>query len=99
MASQPTKVELLGSIYLLHFDEPFGHARHYLGFAPEGKVEERLAKHGTSKGANLLKHVKRAGISWVLAKVWHNKTRNDERSKKGNGHARRCPLCKAERKG
>jgi predicted GIY-YIG superfamily endonuclease len=84
---------ILGTIYLLHFDEPFGHARHYLGWA--SNLDGRLWHHANGTGANLLRHVRRAGISWRLAATWPG-TRNDERRMKNHGHARRCPICQAE---
>lgn len=77
-------------MYLLHFDQPFGHARHYMGWAAH--LELRLARHGTENGANLMWHVAQAGITWRLARTWPG-DRNLERKLKNHGHARKCPLC------
>lgn len=82
------------SIYLLHFDRPYKHARHYLGFT-ERPVEERLLEHGTGKGARLLQVVRAAGITWQLARVWPNATRGLERQlKNGRRGPRLCPICR-----
>lgn len=81
--------------YLLHFNSPFGHARHYLGFASPGRLEQRLAEHAAGRGAKLTGYVKAAGITWTLARVWEDGTRTDERRMKQSGHSRRCPLCRA----
>ncbi|MFI5910914.1 hypothetical protein [Dactylosporangium sp. NPDC051541] len=78
-------------IYLLHFDRPFGHARHYTGWTKD--LAARLAEHATGRGARLLAAVHAAGIRWELARTWTG-TRNDERAlKRQGGASRRCPLC------
>lgn len=90
-----TKEGSAGTVYLLHFDRPFGHARHYIGFANPGNLHRRLSHHGTRSGANLMFHVARAGIRWRLVRTWHG-GRTLERSLKNHGHARRCPECRPE---
>jgi len=80
-----------GVIYLLHFERPFGHAKHYLGWAAH--LDARLAHHTAGTGANLLAHVAAAGIGWNLARTWAG-TRDRERQLKNQGGASRlCPLC------
>lgn len=91
----PTQPANAGTLYLLHFDRPFGHARHYLGFSTD--LDARLAAHASGRGANLLRHVRAAGIGWTLVKTWSCKTRVDERRMHTNGHATRCPVCRATR--
>lgn len=82
-----------GTVYLLHLDEPFGHARHYLGYASPGNLWNRLGHHAAGSGANLLRHVAKAGIGWRLARTW-NGSRSRERQLKARGHSRACPLCR-----
>lgn len=41
---------MTGTVYLLHFDRPYRHARHYLGWTPRA-VSERVADHATGNGA------------------------------------------------
>ena len=80
-----------GTIYLLHFDQPYKHARHYIGWALD--LARRLAEHAAGRGAHLLAVVKNAGIGWQLARTWPG-DRNRERALKNMGGARRrCPLC------
>jgi site-specific DNA-cytosine methylase len=38
---------VIGTVYLLHFDRPYKHARHYLGWAES--LDARLAVHGTTQ--------------------------------------------------
>jgi hypothetical protein len=82
-----------GTVYLLHFAEPFGHARHYLGWAGSGNLGARLAHHQAGSGANLLRHVAKAGISWELVRTWAGDRYLERRLKNRGGHARLCPNC------
>ena len=83
---------LTGTVYLLHFNTPFGHAKHYTGWSTD--LPLRLAEHAAGRGARLTEVVAAAGITWTLARTWPNKTRTDERRiKNQGGAARRCPLC------
>jgi predicted GIY-YIG superfamily endonuclease len=78
------------TVYLLHFDRPFKHARHYMGSAID--LELRLAEHGRGPGARLLWWVHQAGISWRLARTWDG-GRQRERQLKQRGHSLYCPIC------
>lgn len=87
----------VGTVYLLHFSEPYRHARHYCGFTTD--LEARLKRHATDHGARLLQVIAGAGITYVLARTWTGVTRARERALKNQGGAaRRCPICLAERK-
>ena len=80
-----------GTIYLIHFDRPYKHAGHYIGWALD--VRRRLTEHAAGRGAHLMAVVKAAGITWRLARTWPG-DRNRERALKNQGGARRrCPLC------
>jgi predicted GIY-YIG superfamily endonuclease len=81
-------------VYLLHFDTPFGHARHYTGYAKD--IERRIAMHrrGTSK-ARLMEVVHAAGIGFTVARIWEGADRTFERKLKDrHGASRYCPVCK-----
>lgn len=82
----------MGTIYLVHFDKPFRHARHYLGWA--SRLDARLAHHANGTGANLLRHAKEAGVTWQLVRIWPDQSRLEERRLKNMGsRARLCPVC------
>jgi hypothetical protein len=83
-----------GTVYLVCFDAPFGHARHYLGWAGPGNLTARLSHHAAGTGANLLRHVARAGISWELVRTWPGDRHLERRLKNRGGHARLCPTCR-----
>lgn len=81
-----------GTVYLLHFDRPYKHARHYIGWTP-GDLNRRLRQHRNGTGARLMQVITAAGIDFVVARVWDG-GRNLERSLKNRGGASRaCPLC------
>jgi predicted GIY-YIG superfamily endonuclease len=84
---------ITGTVYLLHFDRPYVHARHYTGWTTD--LPSRLAEHTAGRGARLLAVVTSAGIGWRLARTW-NGTRALERSLKArHGASRFCPVCRA----
>jgi predicted GIY-YIG superfamily endonuclease len=81
----------LGTVYLLHFNRPYRHARHYTGWTTD--LDARLAQHIVGAGARLIQVIEQAGIDWTLARTWPG-TRNTERAlKRQGGASRRCPLC------
>lgn len=91
MTTTPGTGAEVGTIYLLHFDLAFKHAKHYTGWARA--LAARLAHHRNGDGARLLAVIREHGIDWQLARTWQG-TRADERALKNQGGAsRRCPLC------
>ena len=83
---------MTGTVYLLHFDQPYKHARHYLGWTKR-TVRCRLAEHEAGRGARLLAVVRAAGIGWQLARLWPGGPARERQLKRQGGHARKCPLC------
>ena len=59
---------ITGTVYLLHFDRPYGHAAQYTGWTTD--LTARPAQHANGHGARLLAVVKSAGIGWELARTW-----------------------------
>lgn len=83
-------------IYILHFDRPYQHARHYIGFTESDDVMDRVREHGTVNGSRLLQVVKAAGIGWTVSRILAG-DRKRERQIKQNRGGRYCPLCQQER--
>ena len=81
-----------GIIYLLHFDRPYAHARHYLGWT-NGKLGMRLDRHAAGNGARLLAVVASAGIGWSLARTWPGTRARERQIKRQGGLSRSCPQC------
>lgn len=81
-------------VYLIHFDEPLKHARHYIGFT-QLTVEERFEQHVSGKGARLTAVVAAAGIPMRVVRVWPGESRSFERKLKNSGGAAMyCPECR-----
>src|SRR5689334_5353892 len=80
-----------GTVYLLHFDCPYAHARHYTGWTTD--LVARLAEHAAGHGARLLAVVKAAGIGWTLARTWTGTRARERALKRQGGASRHCPIC------
>lgn len=89
------------AVYLLHFDRPFSHAKHYVGYADDAKLEERIDQHRAASITDgqhhrLMVRIREAGIGFSVARVWWQADRIFERRLKQRGHTRRCPCCRPE---
>jgi predicted GIY-YIG superfamily endonuclease len=81
-------------VYLLHFDEPYEHARHYLGWA--ASIRARVAQHRRGNGARLMAVITAAGIGFEVARTWPGADRTLEAAlKRRHNTPRLCPLCQA----
>lgn len=78
-------------VYLLHFNKPLHHARHYLGSATS--LTKRLRQHRSGNGARLLEVLKDLGITWRLARVWVGDRELERRLKRQKNSPRFCPFC------
>jgi len=87
------------AVYLLHFDRPYKHAKHYTGYSKHPKI--RIDLHRRGIGANLMNVIFEAGIGFQVAKIWYRGgTRKMERRLKNSGGASRyCPICKKAKQG
>jgi predicted GIY-YIG superfamily endonuclease len=77
--------------YLIHFDTPYRHARHYLGTT--SRLTSRLHEHQTGAGARLMEVVTGAGISWRLARLWRGGRRIERELKNKKRAPALCPIC------
>lgn len=81
-----------GTVYLVCFDTPYKHARHYLGFSQH--LDERLVAHEAGTGSRLMRVIVAAGISWALTRTWPGADRYFERQLKlRRATPRACPRC------
>lgn len=79
------------TVYLLHFTEPYKHARHYLGFALD--LDARLARHLAGNGARLIEVITQANIGFVLARTWEGDRKLERRLKNRHNSPQLCPIC------
>lgn len=90
-----SRTSRMGTTYLIHFDRPFNHARHYLGWTSYSGVEGRLERHRTGDGSKLLRAVAAAGIGFEIVREWRDTSRDFERSLKNKKNSPKlCPLCR-----
>jgi predicted GIY-YIG superfamily endonuclease len=87
---------IIGTVYLLHFDRPYHHARHYVGFTRN--LARRTARHRAGNGSPLIEAASNAGIEFTVARVWHNVTLRFERRVHNMRVKFLCPLCVGRRK-
>lgn len=80
------------AVYIIHFERPFKHARHYVGFAKH--VQARIDHHRNGTGARLMSVIREAGISWIVSRIWKRGDRTFERRiKNRKSTPRLCPVC------
>jgi CelD/BcsL family acetyltransferase involved in cellulose biosynthesis len=80
-------------IYILHFDAPYHHARHYVGYCADGTLDQRLQRHRAGQGSRLMLAIELAGIGFTVA-LTHPGDRHFERTlKRAKNTPRFCPLC------
>ena len=83
-----------GTVYLLHFDRPLAHARHYVGWSAD--LPKRIEQHRRGlSGARLMAAVKDAGIGFRVARVWDGDRAFERRIKNRHATPRLCPVCQA----
>jgi predicted GIY-YIG superfamily endonuclease len=80
-----------GTIYLLHFSQPYKHAAHYIGFTTD--LPARLDAHTKGTGARLLEVITAAGLSFQLARTWKGTRKSERQIKRHGGATRLCPMC------
>lgn len=87
-------VKFTPTVYLLHFNRPYRHARHYIGFTTN--LDKRITDHLCGMGARLMEVITGAGIEWKLARTWQGDRRLERRLKEWHNAALLCPLCSGE---
>ncbi len=82
-------------VYLIHFDQPLHHARHYIGKAKFLKL--RLKHHKAGSGARILQVCNERGITYDVVRVWKSKTepagKLERRLKNMKNSPELCPIC------
>jgi predicted GIY-YIG superfamily endonuclease len=81
-----------GFVYLYHFDRPFAHARHYIGWTVDLVARDKL--HQAGKGARLLAVLHRAGIGFTIVRTWPGDKKLERAIKKRRCAPQLCPVCR-----
>jgi len=81
-----------GTIYLLHFERPYEHARHYLGFT--FNLDQRLEAHRNGRGARLIEVITEAGIGFLVVRTWRGERALERTLKRRKNSPGLCPICR-----
>ena len=81
-------------VYILHFDKPFHHARHYVGYTGRADVKERFEEHFTPKGNPLVRAAHKAGIKIIVTRTMKGDRSLERQIKDTHNTSRFCPCCK-----
>ncbi len=78
-------------VYLIHFEKPLHHAKHYLGSTTD--LAARLSDHRSGNGARLMEVIAQAGIGWSVVRIWKGSRQIERRIKNRKAATRLCPVC------
>ena len=82
-------------VYLIHFDKPLHHARHYLGFSED--LPGRIQKHRNGQGAAFMKAIAKEQISWHVSRIWDGDRAFERVLKDQHNASHLCPSCRQEK--
>jgi predicted GIY-YIG superfamily endonuclease len=91
MSMEPTEPPENTTVYLIHFEYPFWHAQHYLGYT--ANLSRRVEQHRNGTGAKLLKAVTKRGISWDVVRTWPGGPALERALKNRKNSRELCPVC------
>lgn len=82
-----------GYVYIIHFEEPLAHAKHYTGSTEHPR--KRFRDHATGHGARITEVLMELGIEWRVGALFQVKNcRKSERDlKKQTRAAKYCEIC------
>lgn len=80
-----------GWVYLIHFDDPYEHARHYLGWTND--LEYRMRQHQNGNGARLMAVIAEAQIPWRIVRLWEADRSVEATFKRWHCNTKLCPVC------
>lgn len=89
-----------GYVYLLHFDEPIAHAKHYIGWSKEHPEKEggRIEQHRKGQAARLTQVLLEKQIGFTVTRIWEDVDRNFERRLKNmKCSPKYCPTCRKKK--
>jgi len=79
-------------LYLLHFEPPCKHARHYLGYAR--CINKRVSRHIAGNGSGLVRAAVQAGCSVTVVRTFDGGGNAESDLKRSyRSQTRLCPAC------
>jgi predicted GIY-YIG superfamily endonuclease len=89
---------LPGTVYVLHLEPAYRHARHYIGWTA-GDVDARVATHVQGTGSPLIRAAVAAGVRVQIAATMPGSLMLERRLKRWHKTGQFCPICRAGRGG
>lgn len=89
------------TVYVLHLEPRYRHARHYVGFTPDADADRRVAEHLACgpNGSPLIRAAIEAGSTVTVATTFPGAGRDFEKLIKTRKDVRRwCPCCAGARR-
>lgn len=80
-----------GTVYLIHFNRAYKHARHYLGYSEQ--FDKRITDHLCGMGARLMEVITNAGIEWHVSRTWPGDRKLERQLKNHHNAPKLCPIC------
>lgn len=80
------------TVYLVHFERAYKHARHYIG-STKFEVAKRMALHQSKKGAVLLRVLVENDIAFEVVRTWEGDRQLERKLKSRKNSKKLCPLC------
>lgn len=81
--------------YLIHCEDDYGSAEHYLGSTREDQLERRLRQHANGSGHRITAALRASHPRWTLAKLWKSPDRTWETAlHRVNELGTLCPACR-----
>jgi predicted GIY-YIG superfamily endonuclease len=84
-------VKFTPTVYLLHFNKPYYHAQHYIGYSDQ--LDKRITDHLCGMGARLIEVITIAGIEWRCVRTWPGDRHLERKLKNWHNAALLCPAC------
>ena len=86
-----TLYQQIGVIYLLHFDQPYRHAKHYTGWTED--LLDRLDRHAAGAAPAWSRSSGKPGSASPWSASAKAPARTERAIKNAGGAARYCPAC------
>lgn len=81
-------------VYVIHFERPLHHARHYVGLvASRERLGCRLQEHRSGRGAKILDACNRARIPYRVVRTLNGGRLRERKVKNCKNTPKYCPAC------
>jgi predicted GIY-YIG superfamily endonuclease len=94
-SSLPQDIPPGSKVYLIHFDKPLHHARHYVGFSED--LPGRIHKHRMGQGAAFMRAIAKKQISWHVSRIWDGDRAFERMLKDQHNASHLCQTCIQDR--